>query len=471
MNEETLPTAQSPHRILHLGLGSFHRAHQAVYMHHLMRAGDRRWICAAANLRADGADVIAALQRQQGAYTLETVSPQGEHVLQRIESITEVIAFDPALRLVLERGADPSTRIVSFTVTEAGYALDPHGELDPAHPEVVSDLKGATMQTIYGAVAAILRLRRAAGAGPLTLLNCDNLRHNGDRFRKNLRSYLEAAGDPSLLAWAEANASFPNAMVDRITPRPTEAVKARIVREAGWDDGAPLMAESFIQWVIEDRFAGGRPAWEAVGVEMTDDVSPYEEAKIRILNASHSAIAWAGTLKGMKFIHEGTRDAAVRGIAHAYVTEDVIPCLQRPGHASPVDLPAYRDVVLDRFANDAIADTNQRVAADGYAKIPGFIAPTVRERLGQGGSIRAVARLPALFLTFLERWHRGQLPFDYQDQAMDAARVHAMCDAADPLAVFLADASLWGDLVGHPALRDAIAAARMELPALLGHNG
>ncbi|HEX4509123.1 MAG TPA: mannitol dehydrogenase family protein, partial [Burkholderiaceae bacterium] len=224
-------------------------------------------------------------------------------------------------------------------------------------------------------------------------------------------------------------------------------------------------------WVIEDRFAGGRPAWESVGVEMTSDVSPYEEAKIRILNASHSAIAWAGTLKGMKFIHEGTRDGAVRAIAHAYVTEDVIPCLQRPGHESPVDLPVYRDVVLDRFANDAIADTNQRVAADGYAKIPGFIAPTVRERLGQGGSIRAVARLPALFLTFLERWHRGQIPFDYQDQAMDAARVHAMCDAADPLALFLADASLWGDLVGNPMLRDAIAAARLELPGILGHNG
>jgi D-arabinitol 4-dehydrogenase len=222
--------------------------------------------------------------------------------------------------------------------------------------------------------------------------------------------------------------------------------------------------------VIEDRFAGGRPEWESVGVEMTDDVSPYEEAKIRILNASHSAIAWAGTLKGMRFIHEGTRDSAVRGIAHDYVSEDVIPCLRRPGHDSPVDLPRYRDVVLDRFANEAIADTNQRVAADGYAKIPGFIAPTVRERLAQGGSIRAVARLPGLFLAFLERWHRGRIPFEYQDQAMDAARAHAMCESADPVAAFVADASLWGDLAGSPAVRDAIAAARLELPALLGHN-
>ena len=464
----TAPTNPPALRLLHLGLGSFHRAHQAVYMHRLLQSGDARWQCAGANLRPDMADTLAALQRQGGAYTLETVSPQGEHLLEKITAITEVIAYEPTLARVRALGADPATRIVSFTVTEAGYALDHRGRLDLAHPDVASDLAGATMATIYGAVAALLRDRRAAHAGPLTLMNCDNLRHNGDVFRTNLRRFIEAAGDLDLLAWTDAHTTCPNAMVDRITPRPTPEVMARIRVAAGWDDQAPLMAESFIQWVIEDRFANGRPAWEGVGVEMTGDVQPYEEAKIRILNASHSAIAWAGVLTGRRFIHEGTREPAIRAIAHDYVTQDVIPCLTQPGHESPVDLAAYRDVVLDRFANDAIADTNQRVAADGFAKIPGFIAPTIRERLGRGEPIAAVARLPALFLAFLRRWHAGRLPFDYQDQAMVPERAHAMCAAADPLAVFVEDASLWGDLAGDAALREAIAAAHEDLSGLLG---
>ena len=464
----TTPTPPERLRLLHLGLGSFHRAHQAVYMHHLMQAGDTRWQCAGASVRPDMADTIAALQRQGGAYTLETVSPHGERKLEKITSITEVIAYEPKLARVLELGADPATRIVSFTVTEAGYALDHQGELDLKHPEVVSDLAGTTMLTIYGIAAAILRARRAANAGALTFMNCDNLRHNGDHFRKNLRGFITAAGDTDLLAWMEANTTCPNAMVDRITPRPAADMKLRVAKEAGWDDQAPLMAESFIQWVIEDRFANGRPDWEKVGVEMTGDVQPYEEAKIRILNASHSAIAWAGTLCGMTYIHDGTRDATIRNIAADYVTNDVIPCLTQPGEPSPVDLPKYRDVVLDRFSNDAIADTNQRVAADGFAKIPGFILPTIRERLGRGESIASVARLPALFLAFLQRWHQGRLPFKYQDQAMVPERAHAICDAVDPLDEFVADKALWSELAGSLALKDAIAAARMDLHGLLG---
>jgi len=455
-------------RLLHLGLGSFHRAHQAVYMHRLLQSGDTRWQCAGANLRADMADTLAALQRQGGAYTLETVSPQGERVLEKITSIGEVVAYEPTLARVMALGADPATRIVSFTVTEAGYALDHAGQLDFGHEDIVSDLAGRPPRSIYGVVTALLRRRRDAGAGKLTLLNCDNLRHNGDRFRANLRAFAGVAQGADLVDWIDANTTCPNAMVDRITPRPTPEVMARIRAQAGWDDQAPLMAESFIQWVIEDRFAHGRPEWENVGVEMTGDVQPYEEAKIRLLNATHSAIAWAGTLRGLTYIHEGTRDATIRRIAADYVTDDVIPCLSRPGAASPVDLPAYRDVVLDRFANDAIADTNQRVAADGFAKIPGFILPTIRECLAQGRGIASVARLPALFLTFLQRWHQGRLPFAYQDQAMDVASAHAICDAVDPLAHFVADASLWGELAGNAVLKDAIAAARMDLHELLG---
>lgn len=453
--------------VLHLGLGSFHRAHQAAYLQQLIDTGDTRWSITGANLRPDMAEIEAALRAQGGRYTLETVSPAGDCRYQRIEAIREVLAYDPSLAAVIARGAEARTRIVSFTVTEAGYYLDPHDRLDLGASDLAADLerarRGLAGSTIYGAVSAILRARRLAGAGPVTLLNCDNLRHNGERFRKGLLEFIERAGDRDLLDWVRSSTRSPNAMVDRITPRPPPELRQRVRDATGWDDAAPVTGESFIQWVIEDDFANGRPAWEKVGVQLVDSVAPYEEAKIRILNASHSCIAWAGTLAGLQYIHEGTQRTAIRRMAFDYVTDDVIPCLDRPGQPSPVDLPAYRDVVLERFGNPAIRDTNQRVAMDGFSKIPGFIAPTVRERLARGESIASVALLPALFLAFLQRWHQGTLPYAYQDQGMDEAAAHAICAAADPVAALGADRGLWGDAAGDPRLVDALRGASVRV--------
>ena len=449
--------------ILHLGLGSFHRAHQAVYLQQLIDSGDRRWSISGANLRPDGPEVMAALAAQGGAYTLETVTPDGACSYQRIESIREVLPYEPSLAPVIARGAHAATRIISFTVTEAGYSLTPDDHLDLSAPDIAADLatarKGQAGRSIYGATTAILRERRAAGAGGVTLLNCDNLRHNGERFRGRLLEFIDAAGDAGLLAWVQTHTRCPNAMVDRITPRPRPELRERVRRATGWDDAAPVGSESFIQWVIEDDFIAGRPEWEKVGVQMVASVQAYEEAKIRLLNATHSCIAWAGTLIGLTSIDESTRTPAIRQMAYDYVTQDAIPCLDRPGAHSPVDLPKYRDVVLARFGNAAIGDTNQRVAMDGFAKIPGMIAPTVHDRLRAGAGIDAVALLPALFLAFLQRWHRGQLPFEYQDQAMDPAAAHAICDAADPVAALAADATLWGSRAGDARLRAALRAA------------
>ncbi|VTU30646.1 Polyol:NADP oxidoreductase [Variovorax sp. PBL-H6] len=458
--------------ILHLGLGSFHRAHQAVYLQQLIEAGDARWSLSGANLRPDMAELLSALRAQDGCYMLETVSPAGDYRYQRIGAIREVLAWEPSLREVIARGADPRTRIVSFTVTEAGYYLDPQDCLDTRDAELADDLararRGEAGQTIYGAVCAILRARSAnAGAGPLTLLNCDNLRHNGERFRRGLLEFIEQAGLPALAAWVRENTTCPNAMVDRITPRPPPELRQRVREATGWDDAAPVTAERFTQWVIEDDFIQGRPDWARVGVELVDSVAPYEEAKIRILNASHSCIAWAGTLVGLQYIHEGTHTPAIRQMAFDYVTHDVIPCLNRGGHPSPVDLPAYRDVVLERFGNPAIRDTNQRVAMDGFSKIPGFIAPTVRERLAHGESIHSVAMLPALFLAFLRRWHQGTLPYTYQDQGMDKATAHAICDAADPVAALCADTGLWGDAAGDTRLEQAVREAGARVRTLI----
>jgi D-arabinitol 4-dehydrogenase len=447
--------------MLHLGLGSFHRAHQAVYLNELIKSGDDSWSLAGGNIRPDMAETIQALIEQGGAYTLETISPAGEHRYQRIGSIRQVIPYSADLAGLIEQGASVQTRIISFTVTEAGYYLDAANRLDLAtFADLRADLDAARAgrpgSTIYGALTAILRARMVSGAGPVTLLNCDNLRHNGDRSRSGLLQFIELLGDAELLAWVQTNTSSPNSMVDRITPRPTPDVRERVLAATGVDDPAALMGESFIQWVIEDRFCAGRPAWEQVGVEMVASVDAYEEAKIRLLNATHSCIAWAGTLVGYRYIHEGTQDPVIRQMAYDYVTDDTIPVLDTPEKPCPIDLPRYRDVVLDRFGNPAIQDTNQRVAMDGFSKIPGFIAPTIRERLARGEGIASVAMLPALFLAYLQRWHAGLIPYNYQDQAMDPAVAHAICAAADPVAAFCVDQPLWGDLAGDPRLVDAI---------------
>jgi D-arabinitol 4-dehydrogenase len=457
-----------PFLMLHLGLGSFHRAHQALYLHQLQQSGDHRWALAGGNIRPDMAETIDALIAQQGAYTLETVTPQGERSYTRITSIQTVVRYDPLLSGLIRLGADAHTRIISFTVTEAGYYLDAKDRLDLNFADLQADLTalraGRPGSTIYGALTAILKARMRAGAGAVTLLNCDNLRHNGDRSRSGLLQFLELLGDAALLAWVQAHTSSPNAMVDRITPRPTAAVRERVLAATGVNDAAALMSESFIQWVIEDHFIAGRPEWERVGVEMVDSVQAYEEAKIRLLNATHSCIAWAGTLVGTTYIHEGTHDAQIRQFAFDYVTDDVIPVLDTPEHPCPINLPNYRDVVLDRFGNPAIADTNQRVAMDGFSKIPGFIAPTIRERLAQNASIASVAILPALFLAYLQRWHAGQIHYVYQDQAMDVVVAHAICQCADPVAAFCADLTVWGELAGDPRLVIAmrLAYARVE---------
>ena len=445
-----------PLLMLHLGLGSFHRAHQALYLHQLQQTGDRRWALAGGNIRADMAETIEALIAQNGAYTLETVTPQGERSYTRITSIQTVVRHDPMLSGLIRLGADANTRIISFTVTEAGYYLDAKDRLDLNFADLQADLDalkaGKAGSTIYGALTAILKARMLANAGPVTLLNCDNLRHNGDRSRSGLLQFITLLGDSVLLDWVNSHTSSPNAMVDRITPRPTPEVRTRVLAATGIDDAAALMGESFIQWVIEDNFIAGRPAWETVGVEMVDSVQAYEEAKIRLLNATHSCIAWAGTLVGYTYIHEGTHDARIRQFAYDYVTNDVIPVLDTPEHPCPLNLPNYRDVVLDRFGNPAIADTNQRVAMDGFSKIPGFIAPTFRERLAANASIDSVAMLPALFLAYLQRWHAGQISYTYQDQAMDPTNAHAICDAADPVAAFCADLPLWGNLANDARL-------------------
>lgn len=426
---------------LHIGLGSFHRAHQAWYLHRLIAAGDTRWHIAAGNIRNDAEHVVQALAAQNGRYVLETVSPEGESKYEEITSIQKLIPWQADLQPLIAEGANPQTKVIAFTVTEGGYYLDTQHKLEVNNADLASDIAGSC-KTIYGAIARILEARMANGAGPLTLLNCDNVRHNGERFHDGLVEFLQLSGKQAVIDWLSANATCPNTMVDRITPRPAAELPARIKAQTGIDDKAPVMGESFIQWVVEDNFRDVRPALETVGVELVASVIPYEEAKIRILNSSHSCIAWAGTLVGQMYIHESTLTDFIYKIADRYVTEDVIPCLGDNG----IDLPTYRDVVLKRFTNPYIQDTNQRVAADGFSKIPAMIAPTLRECYQRGARPNATAMLPALFFVFMEQWHKGTLPYEYQDGILNAAAVHAMFDSADPIALYASDKALFGDL-------------------------
>lgn len=434
---------------MHIGAGSFHRAHQAWYLHRLIAQGDDSWSIALGNIRNDANALLDNLAKQNGEYTLETVSPEGERHYEKITSVRKILHWDENLSQLVEQGRDKATRVIAFTVTEAGYYLTPQHELDAQQADIKADLSGK-MTTIYGALTEILRTRLAAHGEPVTLLNCDNLRHNGERFRHGFLSFLQLKGEDELYQWVKDHTRSPNTMVDRITPRPTPDVAERVKQHTGWDDKAPVMGEAFIQWVIEDDFINGRPALEKVDVEMVESVLPWEEAKIRILNASHSCIAWAGTLIGLNFIDDSTRELPIKQMAWNYVTQDVIPSLS----PSPLDLEQYRDVVLDRFSNPYIKDTNQRVAADGLSKIPGFITPTLQECYQRKQVPAATAVLPALFFVYLQRWAKGELPYEYQDGVLDVEYYQKMMNSADALTQFVSSEMLFDSLAHSPEFHE-----------------
>lgn len=429
---------------MHIGAGSFHRAHQAWYLHKLIEQGDDSWSVAIGNVRDDARELLEKLAAQNGEYTLETVSPEGERQYEKITSLRKILKWDSEISELITQGAKAETRVIAFTVTESGYYLTPDHELNLTQADIQADLNGE-IRTLYGALTRILKQRMEQGGEPVTLLNCDNLRHNGERFRHGFLSFLKAKQETRLYDWVSQHTTSPNTMVDRITPRPTPDVAERVKAATGFDDAAPVMAESFIQWVIEDDFIAGRPALEKVDVELVDSVLPWEEAKIRILNATHSCIAWAGTLVGYASIDESTSQSAIHQMAWDYVSQDVIPSLT----PSPLDLEDYRDVVLARFGNPNIKDTNQRVAADGLSKIPGMVTPTLEACYQRGSEPQACAVLPALFFLFLKQWAKGQLPYEYQDGVMQPEQIKALFASPDPLKSYVSDESLFAGLAHH----------------------
>ena len=391
-----VPAYDRPSRrsgIVHLGTGAFHKAHQAVYTDDALAIGGD-WMITGVSLRS--AEVADALNPQDGLYTLLVRGADG--VSPRIiGSIATVLVAPREPDAAMAALTSPDTKIVSLTITEKGYGVDPKtGGLDSAHPSIAPDL--ATPRTPSGAVGHLveaLRRRRAAGVAPFTALCCDNLPHNGKLLRRLVTEFA-AAVDPDLGAWIGANVSFPSTMVDRITPASTGATFAEALRLTGLEDRAAVETEPFTQWVIEDDFVAGRPAWEAGGAIFAGDVAPYEKMKLRMLNGAHSMLAYSGFIAGHRYVRDVMNDGALSQLVARQMDAAARTLDPVPG----VDLAAYRKDLLARFANPAIAHETYQIAMDGTQKLPQRLVEPAIATLRAGGSLDAYAFAVAAWMRY-----------------------------------------------------------------------
>jgi mannitol 2-dehydrogenase len=427
--------------IVHIGLGGFHRAHMARYTHDLMgEDGDAlHWGIAGAGLREADTALLAVLAAQDGLYTL--IEREGEtenRVL--IGSIVTAIDAAGSTDALLAAIDAPATRIVSMTVTENGYMLDRATKrLDVESPAIQRDLADPQHpRTVPAILTEAYARRRAAGAPPFTALSCDNIQHNGNVLKAAVIAFAERR-DPALARWIEAEARFPNSMVDRITPVPTEEQIAAFAAETGVDDKASLLAELFRQWVIEDDFVAGRPAWEKVGAQFVDDVTPYEFMKLRLLNGSHLAIAGLGQLSGYTLIGETIEDPLIRRYMAALMDKETGPTLMP---VKGIDLADYKQTLIARFANPAIRDTTQRVNTDAPINV---LVDPIRDRLAADQPIDLLSLGLAAWCRRVAGTGEDGQPIQVIHPMADLLAEKAREGGADP-APILSIRQLFGDL-------------------------
>jgi mannitol-1-phosphate/altronate dehydrogenase len=432
------PAAVRP-GIVHLGLGGFHRAHMARYTHELMNLDEAAlgWGIIGAGLLAADARIRDALAPQDWLYILVERDGATEQP-SAIASLHTVIhaAGDPTVLLDAIDGA----RIVSLTVTEHGYDLDPATKrLDPAHPRIVADLADPTRPlSAVGVIAEGYRRRMAAGRPAFTAMSCDNIQHNGDVLADAVVDFA-ALRDPALAEWIRTHARFPNTMVDRITPMTQPDDIAALAARYGVADAWPVFSETFSQWVIEDRFADGRPEWDRVGAQFVDDVAPYERMKLRLLNASHLAIAGIGRLAGYIYVDEALRDGAIRRYMTALMDRETGPTLAPvPG----VDLAAYKTALVERFANPTIRDTVERVNSDAPIN---YLLDPIRDRLAADESIELLSLGVAAWLRRMRGVDESGRPIEIRHPLAALLRERAQAGGADPRPM-LAIRPLFGEL-------------------------
>jgi fructuronate reductase len=419
--------------IVHLGVGAFHRAHQAAVIEECLARGEKGWAIAGASLRSG--DTRDALAPQDNLYTMAVRSAAGE-ALSIIGALQESHVAPENPGALLARMAAPAIRIVSLTVTEKGYCHDPAtGELNEAHPDILHDLANPDApRSAIGFLVRALRMRRAAGLAPFTVLCCDNLPSNG-RTVKRVIDRFAALVDRDFGGWVAGEVACPASMVDRIVPATTDEDRARISAALGVEDRWPVVTEPFLQWVVEDVFPSGRPDLAHSGVEMVRDVTPFEHMKLRLLNGSHSTIAYLGYLAGYETVADTIADPAFATLIRTMMDEDITPTLHMP---AGTDLDGYKSALIERFRNPALRHRTWQIAMDGSQKLPQRLLGTIRDRLKAGAPIGSLALGVAGWMRYVSGTDEKGVAIDIRDPL--AARLAAIAGEAGPVAARLAPA-------------------------------
>ncbi len=432
-------TAVACGSIVHFGVGAFHRSHLAVYLDDLRSIPNATpWSITGTGVMTQDQTMADVLGAQDGLYVV--VEKSGEAATARvISSITGFSRAVPDSADTVRRLADPSTSIVSLTITEGGYPVN-HGVFDP-NEKLLADLASANPQTTFGIIIRALETRRAAGVAPFTVMSCDNLPGNGNVVRTAVLGAAAATSDV-LATWVERNGAFPNGMVDRITPATTDADRQFVADTFGIIDGWPVVCEPFRQWALEDKFVTDRPRFEDVGVLMTTDVVPYEHMKLRLLNGSHSALAYHAALAGIEYVDQAMADHRIERFVRALMANEAAPTLETP---AGIDLVAYQNELVHRFSNPAIADTIARLCLDGTAKFPTFILQTLAHQLQTNGPIDMLTLAIAGWCRYLRGFNDAGKPIVLSnDPNLDEAREAAVRSATQP-AAFLQYSRVFGN--------------------------
>jgi fructuronate reductase len=449
--------------IVHLGVGAFHRAHQAVYTDDVIRSGDVRWGTIGASLRA--ADTRDALQPQDWLYTVTEADQSGER-LRIVSSLQGLLVAPENPSALLDVMCKPTVKVVSLTVTEKGYCHDPStGNLNEDHPDIQHDIANpASPRSAPGFITRAIAMRREQKLSPFTVLCCDNLPSNGHTVR-NVVSRLGAIHNHDLGSYITDTIAFPSTMVDRIVPATTDADRDKVAASLGLRDNWPVMTEAFTQWVIEDHFPNGRPEWAATFVS---DVSPFETMKLRLLNGSHSCIAYLGYLSGYETVADAMQDQALADFVKRFMDEEATPTLTVP---TGTDVNGYKAALINRFRNPSLRHRTWQIAMDGSQKLPQRFLGTVRDRLKSGGSIACLAMGVAAWMRYVTGIDEKSNPIDVRDPLRDELRRRA--DAAGLVAGQLAPALLsieqiFGkDLARHETFVKAVTSA---LDSLIKHG-
>jgi mannitol 2-dehydrogenase len=437
--------------IVHIGLGNFHRAHQAWYTHRLMQQGlAQDWAILGAGVRPYDAAMRDRLKAQDCLTTLIELAPD-RRAAEVTGAMIDYLPIEEGNGALIRAMADPAIRIVALTVTEGGYFIDPEsGGLDLRHPGILHDAANPmTPRTAFGAMVAALRLRRAAGHRPFSGLSCDNLRGNGAILRQTVVG-LARMIDPALADWIEAEGAFPNSMVDCIVPT-TGPAELALVREMGIEDAAPVTHENFRQWVIEDAFCAGRPDWARVGATFTADVHGHELMKIRILNAGHQVLANAGELLSLGTIADCMAHPAIAAMFRKVQIEEILPHVAPVPDMAPAD---YLALIERRFANPAIRDTTRRVAFDGSARHTGFLLPILRDALAAGAPVEGLALVEALWARMCAGKREDGSVIEANDPHWTALNTVALASRAQPR-LWLEQAPIYGSLATQPRFASA----------------